>query len=148
MSTIAQDVRTAAVTGISAITFDSPLPAGSIVGRKTPALPSGKNPPAIVVSVDPKPEVEDIYAGFVMVTYIVTIAMYVTTLGASNDDTVMDEWRQKIGRKLHDRAAFNSVAGANETTRRDMEPFEQAALEALYNAGVMQIELEVLEPRN
>lgn len=142
---IAHDIRAAAVAGINALAL---TPTPSVVGRKTPMLPSSVFPPAISVAVSAEPDVEDLTAGTVLVRYVVSAAIYFETHGLTTDDDTIDDWVQAIQRKLHNRATFIGVSGLNDTTRKDKTPLENAALAALYNAAVVQTIVEVIEPRN
>lgn len=142
---IATDIKTAAVAAVSALAL-SPTPA--VDGRKTPALPAGKTPPAVVCAVGEAGDVEDLWAGYVLKRYPLTVAIYVATTGATQDGSTVETWRQAIGRKLNDRAAFPTVSGLNDVWQRDEAAFAPAGLPDLTNASFLYFGVEVIEPRN
>lgn len=151
---VATQIKAAAVTAISALAL---TPTPDVVARKTAVLPSGKQPPAVVVACGEGGDTEPLWHDAQLVRYPLTVAVYVATKGDTTDDDLIETWRQEIARKLNDRASYAGVTGTgrdgtgtgvNEVERRDETTFDPPALTDGYNVSFMLFTVETIEPRN
>lgn len=139
---VASGIRTAAAAAISALSL-SPAPA--VASRRRAILPAGKTAPAIVVATGEAGDVEVLYPGHVLVRYPLTVACFLATSGAEQNDDTLDTWRTAIGRALDERTVFG--ADCNEVYRADQTEFESALLDIGYEVSVQRFTVEMIEAR-
>ena len=137
-------IADAVKAGITALAF----PGVTGERRKIPALPAGKDPPQIVVSVGE--EGDTIYLDFeyhVLVRY--PVAVTIVTAGGSlmEDDNTLRDWRESIRKKIDDPATYSAVTGFMRTLSAGRVPFDVSALSKDLNFAVQVFTAEVLEDR-
>lgn len=140
---VVTDIKTAAVAAVTALAM-SPTP--TVKARKRPILPASATLPAVVIAVTEGREVEDLYAGKVLVRYPMTVAIYTASTDTQDGSTV-ETWRQSIARKLNDESVYTGV-GINRVDREDKTPFDAEGLDGQYNVSFLQFTVETIESRN
>lgn len=141
------DAVVAAIRGLALV------PSASVVRRKTPSLPYGKDPPAIVVVVGEagaEGQTEPISATQKINRYP-TLVVIVTAAGGKGliDDATLREWREAIEDEIDDRArtTFASVPGFNVVNTTGQAPFDGSVLPKDLNYSAQTFNVEVIEER-
>lgn len=142
-------IADAAVTAIRALAL---VPDANVVRRKTPSLPHGLNPPAIVVVVGEggeEGETDYLTAAHKLNRYPTTVII-VTAAGGSltGDDATVREWRVAIEEELADkgRTAFATVPGFILSKAVGKPPFDGSVLGRDLNYSAQTFGVQVVEP--
>lgn len=141
------DAVVAAIRGLALV------PAAAVVKRKTPSLPPGVDPPAIVVVVGEagfEGRTEPLTWNQKINRYPTTVIV-ITAAGGKTlaDDDTVREWRGLIEDEIDDRwqATFASVPGINKVDSVGKTPFDGAVLPKDLNYSAQTFEVEVIEQR-
>lgn len=135
-------------------TFGTPPVAVSVVKRKVPTLPAGKNPVEIVVVVGEETKTEPMDARNKLETY----ALAVVVVGAGGhklrDNATVRSWVQRIKQRIDDkaRATFAGLPAGAKLNQVDSVggklPFDPAGLAADLDYTVVPFEVQTIEARN
>ena len=143
-------IADAAVTAIQGLAL---VDSDKVVRRKTPSLPPGKDPPAIVVVVGEagaEGMTEPLTATQKINRYP-TLVLIVTAAGGKGllDDETLREWRDQIEDELDDRGrtTFASVTGYNVTNTTGQAPFDGSVINKDLNYSAQTFNIEVIEER-
>ena len=113
-----------------------------------PALPAGKDPIEIVVSIGEEGDTQYLdFEGNVIVRY--PLAITIVTGGGLNlaDDATIHTWRESIRKKLDDSATFSAVTAFHRVTSSQRSPFDISALPKDLNFSIQLFTIEALETR-
>lgn len=131
------DAAVAAIRALDLVVSTGPtvtLPADKVVKRKTPSLPYGMEPPAVVVVVGDAGadgETEALTATQKYNTYPTQVIVITAAGGrALGDDDTVREWRDRIEGALYDRQreTFASVDGFDKVRATGQPPFDGSVL--------------------
>lgn len=136
----AEDLGDRAKTAVEALT----LTGVTVTKRKTPSLPEGKSPPAVVITVV-QVKWERLTATEKVNTFAVT-ATVITGGGAkAADDATVRKWLKQIESVLEAQATFIAVPGFDGIDIRPGPPFDPAALAKDFNYGFVSADVTVVE---
>lgn len=138
----------AAVQGIGLVKAGgTALDSASVVLRKVPSLPSGKEPPQVVVTVEDEGQTEYLTA----TTKLKKCAVAVTIISGNGqkllDDSTVRTWRQQIEGVLDRRSTWVTLTGWSETNVTNKAPFDTGALSKDLNYSIVAAEVQVVEVR-
>jgi hypothetical protein len=129
------------------------IDAESVVKRKTPSLPPGKDPPCIVVVVGEagaEGQTEPLTWNQKVNRYP-TLVVIITAAGgkALADDETLRNWRDLIEDEIDDkeRTTFASVPGFNVVTTTGQAPFDGSVIPKDLNYSAQTFNVEVIEQR-
>lgn len=124
-----------------------------VLKLKSPTLPSGVEPPAIIVCVGEigaENRTEPIDYATKLNRYPTTITVVTAASGAAQgDDETVREWRDQLEDEIDDKAftTFATVPGFNKVDSVGRNPFLLSALNRDLNYSQIVAEVEVLEAR-
>jgi hypothetical protein len=129
------------------------VPDDKVQRRKTPSLPPGKDPPAIVVVVGEagaEGQTEPLTATQKLNRYP-TLVVIITGAGGRGliDDATLREWRDRIEDEIDDRAraTFATVPGFNVVNTTGQAPFDGSVISKDLNYSSQTFNVEVIEER-
>ncbi|MBA4192478.1 MAG: hypothetical protein C0467_31300 [Planctomycetaceae bacterium] len=147
----ANQIGDAIVSALSALGWKVSADPGAddmpVARRKTPSLPSGKEPPAVVVVVGEEGNVEYLTARKYLVSYPVAV-VYITAGGKLlGDDTTLRDRRIVIRNTIDKKSCFTSVTGFDSSSYGGRAPFNTNALNKDLNYSVQVFTISVQEDR-
>lgn len=141
---VAGNVADAVVAAVGALA----LTGVTVARRKTPSLPPGKNPPAVVVTVADEGESEPMTGRKDFVRYPVGVTIITAGGSALADNETIRLWRGQIRAAVNTPDAFAGVSQFNEVTPAGRTPFDPAALARDLNYSTLTFTVECIEDRN
>ncbi len=138
---------------VTALRGLSLMPAENVLRRKTPSLPPGKDPPAIVVVVSDagaEGATEPLTATEKINRYP-TLVVIITAAGgkALADDDTVREWRNAVEDEIDDRelVTFAGLPGFNRVITTGQAPFDGSVIPKDLNYSAQTFNVEMIETR-
>lgn len=142
---VAGSIADTIVTAIQGLNLTG-VASGSVVRRKTPSLPAGKDPIQIVVTVGEE-TVEPLTARKDLVKYPCAVTIITSGGHKLADDDTLRTWREQIRVAVNKPACFAAVAEFNQVDPVGKAPFNAAGLAKDLNVSQLIFTVQTLETR-